>query len=205
MKDAILLSALLGICSVGAVVNGYRSPSGADIHCDLPGLFHIKNRGGSDGLGLCVFASLSHSSEWQNLPTRHFFEWMKKHPGGGWPEKVDKMIKKYCDEKGIDVPDYVQIQSDDLEVLKLACQTGRMPGVTYSFSPTGRYGGAKIAHMVSLVHADDEWFAVLDNNYPGDNKIEWMSPNEFLRTYKGGRTGWCVIFLDSGPPPLPYN
>ncbi len=80
-----------------------------------------------------------------------------------------------------------------------------MPGVTYSFSPTKRYGGARIAHMVSLVHADDQWFCVLDNNYPGLDKYEWMSPAEFLKTYTGGGGGWAVILLDRGPPPLPWN
>ena len=61
--------------------------------------------------------------------------------------------------------------------------------------------GGRIAHMVSLVHADDKWFAILDNNFPGS--IEWMSPEEFKRTYTGGRAGWAVLLLNPGPPPPP--
>jgi hypothetical protein len=77
--------------------------------------------------------------------------------------------------------------------------------VTYSSSPTGRYGGSRIAHMVSLVHADDRWFAVLDNNYPGANLIEWMTPQEFQRTWTGMGGGWAVILLAPPPPPPPVN
>jgi hypothetical protein len=42
---------------------------------------------------------------------------------------------------------------DAIALLRLAVKTGRMPGVTCSLSPGGRYCGARIAHMVSLVHA----------------------------------------------------
>jgi hypothetical protein len=80
-----------------------------------------------------------------------------------------------------------------------------MPAVTYSFSPSGRYGGQRIAHMVSLVHADERWFCVLDNNYIGADAYEWLSPQEFARTYAHGGQGWSVILLDPGPPPLPRN
>jgi hypothetical protein len=38
----------------------------------------------------------------------------------------------------------------DLDILNRACRTGRMPSVTYSFSPTGRYGGQRIAHIILL-------------------------------------------------------
>ena len=102
------------------------------------------------------------------------------------------------------VPTYLQVEGRDLEILKLACKTGRIPSVTYCFSPAGRYGGRRIAHMVSLLHADDHWFVVLDNNYPGT--YEWMTPAEFARTYGCNRSnGWAVILLDSGPPPVPEN
>ncbi len=97
------------------------------------------------------------------------------------------MIKDICQKKGVPVPPYIQVQGKDIEILKLACKTGRMPGVTYSFSPSGRYGGQKIAHMVSLPHADDKWFCVLDNNFP--RTYEWLTPQEFSRTYAPGSGG----------------
>ena len=59
--------------------------------------------------------------------------------------------------------------------------------------------------MVSLVHLDSQYACVLDNNYPGVDQYEWMSVDEFLRTFTGGRSGWAVVLLDGGPPPLPWN
>jgi hypothetical protein len=119
------------------------------------------------------------------------------------------MIAQICQEKGAPVPLYIQVEGGDLEVLQAACRTGRMPGVTYSYSPTGRYGGARISHMVSLVHADERHFVILDNNYPGsaghEDTYEWLSPQEFHKTYTGGGGGWCVVLLEASPPPPPHN
>lgn len=190
-----------------AAKGGLTSPDGSEeILCDLPQKFHLRNRGGSDGAGLCVFCSLQHSSIWQHQwVTQDIFKWMWKRPGGGWPEKVDKVIAQMAKEQGKPVPAYVQFQDKDIEILKLACKTGRLPAITYNYSPTGNYRGQMIDHMVSLVHATDKWFAVLDNNFPED--IEWMDPGTFKNVYTrmGRRNGWSVVFLDPGPPPPPKN
>jgi hypothetical protein len=196
--------------TIGAKVNGRQAEDGTQIDCDLPGDLHLKNCGGSDGSGLCVFTSISHSARWQQVAVlEEFRDWMRKHPGGGYPSKVDKMIAQICQEKGVPVPAYVQVEGGDLEVLRAACRGGRMPAVTYSFSPTGRYGGSRISHMVSLVHADERHFVVLDNNYPGsaghEDTYEWLSPEEFQKTYTGGGGGWCVVLLEVPPPPPPHN
>jgi hypothetical protein len=190
--------------ALAATVGGALGPGGVEVQNDLPRELHLRNRGGSDGAGLCVFASIQHSAHWQDVPQlQRLFEWMQKRPGGGWPKKVDRMIAELCKEQCQPRPDYIQIQGRDLEALKLACRTGRIPAVTYNFSPTGRYGGARIAHMVTLLHADDRHFAILDNNFPGT--IEWMTPAEFARVYAGRGQGWSVILLGEGPPPVPVN
>lgn len=189
--------------SAGASVDG-ESHDGAEIQLPLPPDFHTKNVGGTDGAGLCVFCSMHHSGIWADEPVfAHIFDFMKKHRGGGWPQKVDEMVKACAKEMGLPEPEYIQVTGRDLSVLKEACRQGRMPGVTYSFSPTGRYGGRRISHMVSLLHADDHWFVILDNNYvTGEKHLEWMTPDEFLRTYG---SGWAVILLKSGPPYPPKN
>lgn len=198
---------------VGAKVSGPKMDDGTEVACDLPGHQHLKNKGGlgrggpGTGAGLCVFTSIEHSARWQNVPALlGFRDWMTHHPGGGYPSKVRTMIEKLCKDRGVPVPDYVQVEGGDLDILKRACASGRMPAVTYSRSPTGRYGGSSIAHMVSLPHADDKWFVVLDNNYPGSpgntNVYEWMTPQEFSRTYA---PGWAVILLAPPPPPPPRN
>lgn len=193
--------------AVGATVAGPKHADGTELSCDLPAEQHQRNTGGSDGAGLCVFASMRHSGRWQNDPLfTELFDWMRRHPGGGYPEKVTAMLGQCAKEKGFVVPQYLQVESNDLEILKTACRTGRMPGVTYGRSPTGRYGGQSISHMVSLVHADDRWFVVLDNNYPGGDQYEWMTPEEFRRAYAAtSGKGWCVVLLTPPPPPPPRN
>lgn len=206
MRRLIACAVLLvsSILATGAQVGGTKAPNGADMQMQLPSSHHVRNRGGSDGAGLCVFASLRHTGDWQdNAVFFGLFEHMFNYPGGGYPSKVDAVVKRYAAQRGLPVPKYIQIEDADLEILKLACKNGYMPGVTYSFSPTGRYGGSKISHMVTLVHADDNYFAILDNNYPGS--YEWMTPEEFKRTYAYGGQGWSVILLEKSPPPAPRN
>lgn len=190
----------------GATIGGNVAPDGTEIQIDLPGDLHVKNRGGSDGAGLCVFASMHHSGVWSDEPVfDQIFEFMFRRPGGSHPAKTDAMIALLCRERGLPKPHYIQIEGSDVEILKLACRSGRMPAVTYSFSPSGRYNRQRIAHMVNLVHADDRWFAILDNNYPGPQRYEWLTPDEFRRSYTGGRSGWAIIPLRNGPPPPPQN
>ena len=186
-----------------ATVGGRTAPDGTQVQLYLPPDLHMQNCGGSDGAGLCVFTSIEHAVRWQNVGQLHGFQdFMKRRPGGGYPEKVDRMIAAACKEKGAPIPRYLQVESPDLEILKLACRTGRMPSVTYSFSPSGRYGGARISHMVTMLHADEKLVCILDNNFP--RTWEWMTPNEFKRAYTGGaKNGWSVILLNPGPPPVP--
>lgn len=204
----LALPLLLLFAAPEARVGGPTSPDGSEeISCDLPGALHRKNTA-SRGLGLCVFTSIHHSATYQDVPQlQEFPKWLvdKGIPGGGYPQKVADLIPKISRERGLPEPEYVQVEGVDLEILKLSCRTGRMPGVTYSFSPSGRYGGQRIAHMVSLAHASDKWFVVLDNNYVGEDAYEWLSPQEFSRTYTGGRQGWAVILLSPGAPPPPRN
>lgn len=194
--------------SAGAQVGGRVAPDGkTEIQVDLPSSLHQRNIN-SVGLGCCVFRSIDHAARWQNIPALIGFpEWMVSRgiPGGGYPGKVDDLIPKIAADRGLPVPDYLQVEGTDLEILKLATRTGRMVSSTYSVSPTGRYDGRKIDHMVNTPHADDANFAILDNNYIGDNAYEWLSPAEYLRSYALGGRGWAVILLGPPPPPPPTN
>lgn len=191
---------------------------GTPVQIDLPKSLHLRNKGGSDsprgpgyGSGLCVFTSLNHSAYWQNIwILQDFRDWMTHFPGGGYPAKVDSMIARLCKDRHAAKPKYLQSETNNLDILRLAIKTGRMPCITYYHSPTGRYGGSRISHMVNLVSAGTGkgpdgkgWWTVLDNNYPGS--YEWMSEAEFLRTASGGNKIWSVIFLSPTPPPVPVN
>lgn len=212
LKISIVMAALLapfvvmvqdGPDSIEASIGGETSPDGKEIaRCDLADKYQQENMVGINGMGLCVFASMRHAGYWQDEPLfQKMVDFMKTRPGGGWPEKVDSMLAAASAKYNLPIPPYIQMQDGDLEVLKLACKCGYMPGVTYGVSPTGRYGGRTIGHMVNLIHASDNWFCVLDNNYIGGNKYEWMTPEEFKRSYVTRGGGWCVILMTTPTPP----
>lgn len=203
-----LLPLLFTGLTLGASVGGPQAPDGTPVDCDLPADLHRRNTS-SQGQGCCVWTSIHHAALWQNVPAfQEAPRWVQQHgiPGGAYPGAVQKHLPQMAKERGeAQTPVFLNYQGSDLEFLKLACRTGRMPGVTYAFSPTGRYGGGKIAHMVNLVAASDKWFAVLDNNYVGGQQIEWMSPEEFRKTWTGMGGGWAVVLLAPPPPPPPHN
>lgn len=198
---AVALTLLSGPSAAAASsqIAGRLSPDGKEeIQCDLPGKEHLKNAAGRDGSGLCVFSSLEIAGHWQNVAElRGFQKKMQSEAGGGWPEKVDAMVAKYAPHIK-----YLQYNGADSAVLKLALKTGRMPAVTYGYSP--RYGG-RVAHMVNLVHLSERWAAVLDNNFPGEDRYEWMAPTEFFRRWQMNGGGWAIVLLAPPPPPIPTN
>lgn len=194
-----------------AKVGGYVAPDGEEIQCFLPEQFHIKNRGGSDGAGLCVWDSLNYCCVFQHVrPLDQIFKWHFDKPGGGWPERVDKDIAAICQEQGVPVPDYIQVEDkDNRRTISQFTKTGRMVGATYCFSLTGRYEGKDIAHMIAICHCTPAhgnspgWVGVLDNNYP--RSIEWIPYDDFPRVHAKSGQGWIVGFLNPGPPPVPHN
>lgn len=209
---ACLLALPVLVFADPASVGGPTAPDGTEISCDLPGEYHLKNKGGSDGAGLCVFTSIEHAAKWQNVPQLiGFRDWMTKYPGGSYPSKTAAKIKQISKERNMPEPAYIQIEgSKDLTILELALKTGRAVSVTYERSPTGRYRGQKIAHMVSMMGCDlsanggKGWIWILDNNYPGYAAFELMTADEFIRVCNP-RGYWAVILLDPGPPPPPRN
>ena len=201
-------------CGFVSATNAFGEPTeggsvGPDgktvVACDLPTDLRAKNVGGRDGAGLCVFTSIMHSARYQNERRLWDFQaQMKKEPGGGYPEKVDRMVEKYG--RGTQ---YVQHQGGDLEFLFRALQSGRMPSVTYS-GRDPHYGRQRVSHMVNLVHLDPpgsspRLAAVLDNNYVGETQLVWMTAEEFVSRWKDMSGGWAVVLLAPPPPPVPKN
>ncbi len=147
----------------------------------------------ASGLGCCVFRSLDYASHWQNVPALHGMpEWMvqKKIPGGGYPGKVSKLIPQIASDRGLPVPDYIQVEGKDTTVIELALKTGRLPCITWNGN-----------HMLNCPYLDGERGAILDNNDPG--KLHWFSRAEWNRKYMAGGGGWCVVLLSPGPSPPP--
>lgn len=193
---ALFAAAALPLKGDSAVVDG-PSHNGVEAIVDLPKEQHVKNFGAPrDGMGLCVFASMDMMARWQHC--RPLIDIIHKIPnGGGWPEKVDRVVKEHG--QGVEI---VQYQGADPAFLDLAMKTRRAVGVTYGYGE--RYGMQKIAHMVMLVHLDDKTAAILDNNFPGT--LEWMSRDEFLKRWKyPSGSGWGYVIIEPPPPPIPSN
>ena len=173
-----------------------------EVACDLPSDLLFHNAGGRDGAGLCVFASITYAAFYQNESRLiGLFDAMKKERGGGWPEKVDRMIAKHGAGAS-----YFQYEGSDSGILKAALASGRMPCVTYN-GHDPHYGNHSIAHMVNLVCYDEgaDLAAIRDNNFTGPNDLVWMSIKEFLVRWKGGGGGWAVVLLAPPPSPPPRN
>lgn len=210
-----LAAALLGLVPLaGADVHpGGPADGGVRATADLDPRQHMRNTGGSDGAGLCVFTSCEvANSRWQAGTLAGFQQWMTHKPGGGYPDKLDQMITQFCREMKRQIPDYAQHTGGDEAFLDLAMKTGRMVGVTYA-GQDDFYKGQTIAHMVDLAHLDQSAAAIIDNNRPG--VWVWMTRAQFLHRWRGeddsgrplaiGRQqvggGWAVVFLDGPPPP----
>lgn len=213
---ALVAVACLGIdaqepAKVAHVTTTPFARDGTGVDAYLPAELHIRNVGGSDGAGLCVFSAIEMVARTLNIPELFGFRaWMEKKPGGGWPEKVNATITQFCRETGKEPPTYFHVQANDPDILRQALRSGRAVGITYSYSPTGRYGGARIAHMVYLAAAGTGngpdgkgWYAIQDNNFPGS--WEWMSEAQFLSVASGGGRLWACIFAAPTYPPAPTN
>jgi hypothetical protein len=190
-----LLSSVLPV-EAAPTLGGAVSPDGkTTVQIDLPKALRHHNTTGVDGYGLCVFWSITHAARWQQEgPLLDFAVLMEKERGGGWPEKVDKMIAKYAA-----TVDYLQYIGRDAIVLTASLKSNRLPSVTYC-GRDPHYRGT-IAHMVNLVHLDDQWACILDNNYIGENDLVWMTPSEFFERWRGKGSGWAVVLLKEPPDP----
>ena len=182
-------------------IGGKVAPDGAtELTCDLPAAEKKKNTGGSDGAGLCVFTSIEYAARWQcERPLFELQKYMTSHPGGGYPEKVDQVVREFA--PGVK---YGQHVGGDPAVLDAILGSGRIACVTYA-GHDPHYGNRSIAHMVCLVHFDQQWACISDNNYPGDNEFVWMSRDEFISRWKDEDGGWAVFLLSPPPPAPPRN
>ncbi len=188
-----------------AKVGGPVGPDGkTEVTCDLPVDQRLKNIGSRvDRAGMCVASSWEIAMRYQGLDAlRGFRDWCAGYPGGGYPVKLDQQMHRFCKEKGLPVPEYLQYEGRDPTILRDALRSGRMVAVTYSGRDGVRYPGP-IAHMVCLIHFDEHWACLLDNNGIGENELLWLAPADFLARWTGTANGWAVVFLAPPPPPAP--
>jgi hypothetical protein len=191
---------LVVLSSSYSIEKAGREHGGEVITADLPDEQHTKNTVGTDGQGLCVFHSIRHGARYQIAECLEgLVSHMEKQPGGGYPEKVDKVLKEYFAKNNCRV-EYLQHTGGDMEFLRLALRTGRYPSVTYSGND-GVYYRSTVSHMVNLVHLSDRFAVIHDNNYP--RSYLWMTPAEFKERWLRQSGGWAVVLLSPPPSPIP--
>jgi hypothetical protein len=180
---------------------GESTYHGVEVTIDLPnglvadGGQRVKNFGAPrDNKGLCVFASMDMSARWQYIPQLIGII-AKLQTGGGWPERVEKVVREYA--PGVEVAQY---EGADPAFLDLAIKTGRAVCVTYGYGKF--YSYRTIPHMVMLTHLDSQLAAIIDNNDPLYHT--WMSRAEFLRRWVHPHgQGWAYVLITPPPPPPP--
>ncbi len=189
----------------GAAVEGSRHHAGITARNAPPGSMHRRNLAGTDGAGLCVFASIAHAADYQGIEgLDRVLEWMTRHPGGGWPEKVDRVLEAMLGpDHGIE---YLHVEGPEaFPLLERASREGLLPCVSLGYSERYPELGYQMDHMVNVPHFGEEWVCVLDNNHIGEDRFEWIPRAEFeVRSSwssRGPYQVWAIIFFSGTPQP----
>lgn len=178
------------------------------ITVDLPGSQHIQNIGSKLGThdGMCVFSAIEMAALACGLEQmRGWRNWCaEKYEGGGYPGKVTKCLNAWFDYKKIPSIQYIQYEGKDPGAFMDLCEKTRRPfGMTYGYSP--RYG-RKVYHMVTGVMFRNKYGVVLDNNFPGEDRYEWVERSEFVRrSIYPGTQAWLFCWLPPAAPLSPRN
>lgn len=137
---------------------------------------------GSYRQGSCVHATMISLFRWQGRlgMAKH---WLKAYGDG---EDPSGLATKFAHE-GVR---YAYVTDGDVHFLEWACRTRRGCGITIK-------GGA---HMVALVHLDNKWAALLDNN--DVSKFIWVPRETLIAEWKSSY-GWAVSPVYTPAAPLP--
>lgn len=133
------------------------------------------------GSGSCVIASMVSCLNWQGQ--YELADRMKANYGGGqhWESMVAALEAEGVVWAGT-------VGQGDVAFLEWAHRTRR--GAIVTWSPR---------HVVTIVHFDDTWAGILDNN--ATDRIKWIPRNEFVNEWKA-RGSWAMTPIYTPPPPL---
>jgi len=170
--------------------------SGCDVPCDpcpkakverptvnIPLALRQSNwRGPRQGEGSCVHACMVSLFRWQARYNTADY-WRRSYGDGEMPNG----LKYKLDRNGIR---YAYVTNGDVSFLEWACSTRRGCAITV-------LGGR---HMVTLVHLDSKWAAILDNN--SVSKFIWVPRGSLIAEWKASM-GWAVTPVYTPAAPLP--
>ncbi len=176
----ILLASLAG-CEfnedMGRPVSSKERPT-----VNVPAALRQSNWRGPQGQGSCVHATMISLLRWQYRLNAADY-WRRAYGDGEYPEDLAAKF----DQEGVR---YAYVTNGDVRFLEWACRTRRGCGVTVM-------GGA---HMVALVHLDDKWAAILDNN--NVERFIWVPRETLIAEWKASY-GWAVTPIYTPAAPLP--
>lgn len=132
--------------------------------------------------GSCVHASTEMCLRWQGL--HEVAAWWRDAYSGG--ESFNGLTSK-LDASGLK---WAGTADGDVSYLDWACRTRR--GAVIFYKPN---------HSICLVHFDEQWAGVLDNNNIGH--IEYIDRDTFIRNWRGFG-GVAVTPVYTPTAPLPY-
>jgi len=149
---------------------------------NIPMALRQRNWLGNQREGSCVHATMISLMRWQGR-TRLADKWKQMYANGEWTTGLASMF----DREGVR---YAYTDKGDVNFLEWASRTRRGCGITIQ-------GGA---HMVALVHLDDKWACLLDNN--SISKYKWVSRESMIAEWKASY-GWAVtpIYTPAAPKP----
>lgn len=185
---AVLIVATLSGCETGHTAVEARQPVKVRKEyptVNLPMALREKNWLGQKGQGSCVHASMIMILRWQGR--LKLADWWRTHHGDG--EWEDNLMRKF---NAAGVRFASTENKRDVTFLEWACRTRRGCGVTCM-------GGR---HMVCLVHFDNKWAGILDNNRI--EKIKWMPRETFLSEWFNSNS-WAITPVYTPAPPLPQR
>lgn len=151
---------------------------------NVPEALRQINWAARNGDGSCTWASTITLLHWQGQ--YELARWLRRNYSGGeypssWMVKADRAGLRYA-----------LTRDGDVSFLEWAMQTRRGAAVVVR-------GGA---HMVNLVHLDEEWAGLVDNNAP--SKVKWLKRDRFIAEWQSSN-GWALTPVYSPAAPLPQN
>lgn len=150
---------------------------------NLPNEYRKSNWLSPNGYGSCVHASFVTLLKWQGRYGTAKM-WGRAYSGGEWYTTFEKKLLK----KNIRFA--YTAKANDVSFLEWACRTRRGACVTIR-------GGS---HMVTLVHLDENWAAILDNN--ATKNFIWIPRERFIAEWKASYSwAFTPVYTPSAPAP----
>ncbi|REJ65645.1 MAG: hypothetical protein DWQ31_17040 [Planctomycetota bacterium] len=156
---------------------------------NLPYALRQKNWRGDLGEGSCVHATMVSLFRWQGRYATAEY-WRRSYGNGEYADDTRSTSHNLARKMQRDGIRFAYTVNGDVRFLDWACSTRRGCGVTVM-------GGR---HMVALVHFDEKWAGILDNN--DTEKITWVPRETFVAEWLNSN-GWAVTPVYTPAPPLP--